>query len=137
VTETFAGQEAMWRGTIARQARLAEDLMVLRAATPMERLLMAQNMLDPATVRATWADFAPAVPVTSAGAVATATGFVGGWAMLAALFAVVAAPFRSKREKAAVSKRRAPTVKMDPPVSRPTLVLQNDTKRPRLAGVRR
>lgn len=137
-TPLVEGQVAMWRGTFARHARLSENLMVLQSATPMERLIMPQRMMDGATVQATWADFSPAIPLSAAGAASAGTGFIGGWAALAALFSVVLWPFRRAKKPAKLApKRNAPRQKQDPPVTRPMLVSTAPDNRPRLAGVQR
>lgn len=67
------------------------------AASAMQRLTMPQRLMDSETLQKTWTDFAPAVPLSASGAVAAGAGFVGGWAALAAIFALLAWPFRRKR----------------------------------------
>ncbi|PJI92523.1 Protein of unknown function (DUF2937) [Yoonia maricola] len=137
-TPLVEGQEAMWRRTFARHARLHENLMILREATPMERLALPHRMTDAETVQAVWADFTPAMPLSVAGAASAGTGFLGGWFGLALLWSVFAWPFRRLVAKqSAPEKRRQPALKKDPPVTRPTLVADNLDGRPRLAGVRR
>ncbi len=136
-TPLVEAQEAMWRSTFARHARLSENLMVLREATPLERLALPHRMADPATVQAVWDDFTPAMPLSVAGGASAGAGFLGGWALLAALFAMVAGPFRRATPPAVPPKRPTPVMKADPPVTRPTLVADNQSGRPRLAGVRR
>lgn len=137
-TTLVEGQVTMWRGTFARHARLSENLIVLQAASPMERLTMAHRMMDADTVQATWADFTPALPLSAAGAVSAGTGFIGGWTVFAALLSVVLWPFRkTKPVQKAAPKRSAPKLKQDPPVMRPKLVSTNPDNRPRLAGVQR
>lgn len=137
-TPLVAGQAAMWRETFARHARLSDHLTTLRNATPLERLMMPQHMLDAETTRATLADFTPAVPLSTAGLAAAGGGFLGGWAIFAMMAALLATPLRLLAPKPAdPRKRRAPAVKKDPPVSRPRLVATHADNRPRLAGVRR
>ena len=137
-TPLVAGQEAMWRRTFARHARLSENLMILQEATPIARLVLPHRMADPATVQAVWADFTPAMPLSVAGAVSAGTGFLGGWAALAAFFAVIMMPFRRARPGSdAPKKRPAPVMKVDPPMTRPRLVAPPEDNRPRLAGVQR
>lgn len=137
-TPVVASQEAMWRRTFARHARLSENLMVLRAATPMARLTLPHRMADPATVQAVWADFTPAVPLSAAGMTSAGAGFVGGWASFAAFLAVLTLPFRrAKTQRPAPAKRRQPAVKVDPPVARPALVTNTPSHLPKLAGVQR
>jgi hypothetical protein len=137
-TPLVESQEAMWRRTFARQARLSENLMVLRDATPMQRLIMPHRMADTATISAVWNDFSPAVPLSPAGAASAGTGFLGGWAGFAAIFALLSWPIRLlKTSGATQAKRREPAVKVDPPVARPTLVAATKSKMPRLAGAQR
>ncbi|WP_076659855.1 DUF2937 family protein [Yoonia rosea] len=136
-TPLVASQEALWRRTFARHARLSENLMVLRAATPLERLTLPHRMADPATLAAVWDDFTPAVPLSVAGAASAGTGFLGGWAGFAILAAFISMPFRRAKPVPATKKRRAPVIKADPPVTRPTLVAETPPNRPRLAGVQR
>lgn len=135
---TFAPDAAHWRAKIARHARLSADMALLRDATPMQRLSMPYRLADPQTAQAVWADFTPAVPFSTAGVASAGAGFLGGWAILAALFAVLAAPFRRIKSKPAATPKRAdPVVRADPPVSRPTLVAEMPNNRPRLAGAQR
>lgn len=83
--------------TFARAERVASDLALLRAATPLERLAMPQRPGDAETLAATWADFRPAVPVTVDGAITAGIGFVGGWGGVAGLLALLMWPFRRRR----------------------------------------
>ncbi len=137
-TPLVAGQEAMWRRTFARHARLSENLMILREATPLERLTLPHHMTDRATIAAAWADFTPAMPISAAGAASAGTGFLGGWAVFAAVLSLLMIPFRrSKPRPATPTPRRVAPLKADPPVMRPTLVATPQDNRPRLAGVQR
>lgn len=137
-TPLVASQEALWRRTFGRHARLSENLMILRDAAPLERLTLLHRMADPATVRAVWEDFTPAMPLGMAGAASAGAGFLGGWAVFAALIGVFVWPFR--RMTAAKPKartRKTPVVKSDPPLTRPALVPDSQGNRPRLSGVQR
>lgn len=137
-TPLVASQATMWRATFARHARLSDHLTVLREATPLERLTMPHRMLDAETVRAAWADFTPAVPLSAAGLAAAGGGFVGGWAIFGLLATALAWPLRRQgRSTARQPQRRAPAIKKDPPVMRPRLVASQPDNKPRLAGVRR
>lgn len=136
-TPLVSSQEPMWRRTFARHARLSEDLMMLREATALERLAMPHRMADAATVQAVWADFTPAMPLSVAGAASAGTGFLGGWAAFAAVFALLGLPFRTRTARDPVPRRKSPAVKTDPPVTRPRLVAETPNNRPRLAGVQR
>lgn len=138
VTPLVESQEAMWRSTFARHARLSENLMILRTASPLERLALPHRMADPATIQAVWSDFSPAMPLSVAGVAAAGTGFLGGWAGFAALFAVLSLPFRrAKNTVAGSAERREPIVKQDPTVVSPTLVSKTISNTPRLAGAQR
>ncbi len=137
-TPLVESQEALWRRTFARHARLSENLMILREATPLERLTLPHRMADAATVQAVWSDYTPAMPLSLAGAAAAGTGFLGGWATLAAVLALVMLPFKAPRTvRSTQTKRREPAMKMDPPVVRPTLVSETPSHLPRLSGVQR
>lgn len=81
-TAFLAARKSDMERTFDRQARLSQNLTFLRLATPVERITMPHRMADADTLRATWADFRPAVPLTVAGAIAAALGFLGGWAAL-------------------------------------------------------
>lgn len=136
-TPFLESRQGDMRRTFARHARLAENLIVLRDAGPMARLTLPHRMGDTATLRATWADFTPAVPVSVAGAATTGAGFVAGWGLLAALFAALARPFRKSAQPVRKRRVREPVLRSDPPLNTPTLVATGDGKRPRLAGVQR
>jgi hypothetical protein len=97
-TTTFQQfHQADMRGTIARADAAQSDLTLLRAASPLERIALPHRFRDTETLAATWADFRPAVPATSDGAMAAGIGFAGGWAVLAGIAALLAAPFRRAR----------------------------------------
>ena len=82
----------MWNHP-ATQRNLAQ----LRAASPLQRLTMPQRLADPETLQATWADFQPAIPTTSDGALTAGLGYVSGWSLTALLWRVLAWPFRRRR----------------------------------------
>lgn len=82
------------RRTFLRHARLSDNLVALRAAGPLERMLMPQRLGDPETLSATWSDFRPAVPVTLDGLAAAGIGFVGGGMVLSGLFSLLLWPLR-------------------------------------------
>ncbi|MCG3268920.1 DUF2937 family protein [Yoonia sp. I 8.24] len=113
------GQEAMWRRTIARHVRLGDNLAALRDASAMQRMLMPHRMADVQTFQAAWLDFTPAVPISTAGAAAAGSGFVGGWALIGAVLSLLTLPFRRNRRTVA-PKQTPARIKADPPVARPT-----------------
>ncbi|KJZ19746.1 DUF2937 family protein [Loktanella sp. S4079] len=131
------GQEAMWRRTIARHARLNENMTALRAATPIERMLMPHRMTDRDTFQAVWQDYTPAVPVSTAGAAAAGAGFVGGWAALGSVLGLLTMPFRRKtRAQTRTGTAATKPTRMDPPVRRPASEQPKSHIRP-LSGARR
>lgn len=93
-TPFLDGRQADMRRTFRRHAVLSDNLATLRAASPLERIIMPQRMMDPATVTAAWRDFRPALPLTVAGIVAGVAGFVLGWAALRLLLALLLMPLR-------------------------------------------
>jgi Protein of unknown function (DUF2937) len=89
-------QQADMRATLARQAVLAENLATLRAASPLARLTMPQRLGDIDTLQATYADFRPAIPATTEGAITAGIGYVGGWAVVAGLLKGLGMVFRRR-----------------------------------------
>lgn len=90
-------RQADLRGDFARYDRLGNDLTLLRAASPLERLAMPHRLADRDTFAATWADYRPAVPVTVDGLVSAGVGAGLGWGTAAGLLALLAWPFRRRR----------------------------------------
>lgn len=86
--------QADLRETFTRLDHARADLAMLRIAGPLERMLLPHRLRDPRTLAATWDDFRPALPLTSAGLIAAGIGFVLGW-LLATLAAL---PFRRRPE---------------------------------------
>ncbi len=84
------------RRTFLRHARLSDNLVALRAAGPLERMLMPQRLGDAETLAATWGDFRPAVPVTMEGLAAAGIGFLGGGMALSGLLSLLLWPFRRR-----------------------------------------
>ena len=95
-TPLLTDQQADQRVVFARGTRLAENLAILRNASPLERLTMPQRFGDTETLQATYADFRPAIPATADGAITAGIGYVGGWALIAALWRVISFPFRRR-----------------------------------------
>ncbi|WP_342078512.1 DUF2937 family protein [Yoonia sp. SS1-5] len=137
-TPSFEVEETYWREKIARHARLQLDLTALRDATPLARIAQPQRFNDPATLQAVWQDFQPALPLSVAGGASAGVGFLGGWAGLAGLWALLVMPFRRlKRQERTHPSRKSPVLRADPPVTRPTLLADPANRLPKLAGVRR
>lgn len=90
-------QQTDMRATLALQAQLAENLATLRAANPLERLTMPQRLGDLATLQATYADFKPAVPATTDGAITAGLGYVGGWGLIGLLGGLMRRTFQRRR----------------------------------------
>ncbi len=90
-------QQADMRATLKLQGRLADNLAALRGAGPLERLTMPRRFGDGETLRATWADFKPALPATTEGAVSAGLGYVGGWALVGLLARTPGMMFRRRR----------------------------------------
>lgn len=116
-TTFLNARQADMRRTFARHVRLADNLQALRDATPMERIAMPQRMVDPATLSATWGDFEPALPLSAPGAVTAGGGFVAGWAMIAAVLALLTAPFRRQTN---APRRAEPALRRPEPTARTT-----------------
>jgi hypothetical protein len=91
------GRRADMTRTFGRHDQLVNDLTILRATGPLERLLLPHRMGDLATLQSTWADFKPAVPVTTSGLVSAAVGFGLGYAVLRLLLGVLTWPFRRRQ----------------------------------------
>ena len=96
-SQVLADQQADMRATLALQATLTENLTLLRAAGPLERLTMPQRFGDTETLTATWTDFKPAIPATTEGAITAGLGYVGGWLVVGALGRLLALPFRRRK----------------------------------------
>lgn len=95
-TPLLSDQQADMRVTLNRQAQLTENLTMLRAANPLARMTMPQRFGDMETLQATYADFRPAIPATTDGAVTAGIGYVGGWAVVAGLWRMLALLFRRR-----------------------------------------
>ncbi|MCQ0971756.1 DUF2937 family protein [Paracoccus sp. TK19116] len=88
------------RQVFTRLSRAANDLQMLRIAGPLERMLLPHRLRDTETLAATWGDFRPAIPVTSAGLIAAGIGFLIGWV----IWGLVGVLFR-RRSHARPSRR--------------------------------
>lgn len=129
-TPFLESRQVDMRRTFARHAVLADNLATLRAASPLQRLVMPGRLADAQTLAATWADFVPAVPLSLAGVVAGSVGLLGGWlAGLAVLSLCMVALRRLRRPATPVVTRREPAL-----VRPPQLQAVADDPRPRLMG---
>ncbi|WP_082224012.1 DUF2937 family protein [Pseudorhodobacter wandonensis] len=119
-TAFLAARKVDMQSAFARFDQLSADLTFLRLATPIERITMPQRLADPATLNATWADFRPAVPLTVAGAVATALGFVAGWGAVRFILSLILWPFRRRAAPRKASElRKEPVVRSQPAPQKP------------------
>lgn len=132
-TPFLESRQSDMRATFARHAVLSETLLILRDATPMQRLMMPLRFTDGATFTATWSDYAPAVPLTLAGGVAAMIGGVIGWIAGLSIMSLCAWPLRrlAHRTTDVVQPRR------EPALTRPVLARVNEDPRPRLMGATR
>lgn len=92
----LAAHQGDMRALIARFEHASADYALLRAAAPLERLALPHRFRDRETLRATWADFRPAVPVTPTGLTAAGIGFGVAWAAFMGLTGLLMRPFRRK-----------------------------------------
>ncbi|MFD0857698.1 DUF2937 family protein [Roseovarius aquimarinus] len=92
--------ETMGR-VIVRHERLSADLRVLRDAGPFTRAYRMRSFADPEIAGAAWEAFEPALPLTPAGGIFAGTGFAAGMAVSGAFLALLRAPFRRRRARAA------------------------------------
>ncbi len=76
---------------------LRADYDALKNADTLTRLSQPWRFADADLVARTWDDFKPAVPVTTDGAISAGIGFVGGYGIMSALFALLKWPFRRRR----------------------------------------
>lgn len=93
-TPFLEDRQADMRRTFTRHAALSDDLMQLREASALERLAMPHRIADTETIARTWDDFEPAVPLNLPGVMAAILGYVGGWAVVAALISAIGWPLR-------------------------------------------
>jgi len=100
------------RATFARHTILSQQLGELRDASALGRITLAHTLRDVPTVKATWADFQPAVPLTLAGAVSAVLGYFGGWMSVAVILAMVSGLFRRRADA-------QPAQRVDPPLYDP------------------
>ena len=139
-TPFLIDRQADMRRTFRRHAVLADNLATLREATPLERIVMPQRMIDPATFAATWRDFRPAMPLTVAGVVAGGIGLGLGWILSRLLLALMLAPLRhqfggARRPAGGPKGGRAAGRRAEPALMRTATA--GPAPGPRLSGVRR
>ncbi len=86
---------------IVRYQRLSNDLAVLQSAGPFTRAYRMRSVADGEIAGAAWAEFQPAVPLNAAGGIFAGAGFLGGLALVGGALALMRAPFRRRRARAA------------------------------------
>lgn len=96
-TAFLTARKVDMQNAFARFDRLSSNLTFLRLASPVERIAMPHRLADPDTFNATWADFRPAVPLSTAGAVAAGVGFLAGWGVVGLGLSVLLWPFRRRK----------------------------------------
>ena len=90
-------------GDVARIARLERQRDDFARSGPLSQYAVLFAGLDPGLARGAYADYQPAVPVTTAGLVSGGTGLAAGWLLTHA----VAWPFRRRRDIAQPRPSRA------------------------------
>lgn len=88
--------------TVARAERLERQRDAFSTAGPLSRYAVLAEDFDTRIASRAYADFQPAIPVTTAGAVASILGFVVGWLAIHA----VALPIRRRNQPGADLERR-------------------------------
>ena len=83
--------------TLTRFEALSADLTLLRAAGPLERLLLMPARLDTEIGRRAMQDFQPALPASFLGVGFAAIGFLAGYGLLAALAGLLARLLRRRQ----------------------------------------
>ncbi|WP_324751613.1 DUF2937 family protein [Roseovarius sp. Pro17] len=86
---------------IVRYQRLSADLATLRDAGPFTRAYRMRSFADAEIAEAAWEEFKPAVPLTMAGGIFAGAGFLAGLAVIGGALALLRAPFRRRRARAA------------------------------------
>lgn len=81
---------------LKRHERLSADLAVFRNSTAVDKALNSWRLTEPELMRATWAEFRPAMPVTSEGLGFAGAGFVLGYGLFAGLLAGLARMVRRR-----------------------------------------
>ncbi len=127
-TQFLEDRQADMRRTFTRHAVLSENLVKLRAASPLQRMTMPQRLMDGDTLSQTWGDYTPAVPLSTAGAASAGVGFLGGWAVVTLFLSFLGGIFRRRPTKRDV----VPVMRADPPVQRsePRLIRQTEWREP-------
>ncbi len=86
--------------TVAREERLERQQAAFARSGPVSQYVVLLEDFDPRLARQAYADFQPAVPVTSAGLLAGIAGLLAGWG------ATHAAAWRLRRRRARLVETR-------------------------------
>jgi len=124
-TDFLKARQSDMTATFQRHSALSATLMALRTSDGLDRLRLIHRLNDAQTLRNTWDDFQPALPITRTGAVMTGIGTFVGWFTglgLLGLLKRLGKPFR---------KPLAQRTRHDPPIQRPA---PYTTQTPRLMG---
>jgi hypothetical protein len=89
-------------GTVARLDRLERQREALAVAGPVSRYVVVLDGFDRQVAAGTYRDFAPALPVTTAGLLAAVFGFVMSWLLMHG----VVQPFRRRQWRRGVTDLR-------------------------------
>lgn len=95
-TDFLDRRRADMERSFARHARLSNDLKAMQGQGPFSRAYLLSSRADSEIVRATWAAYKPALPITLAGAIFAAFGFVFGGGASSALIKGGHALFRRR-----------------------------------------
>lgn len=82
--------------SIARHSQLAADLDHLKGQGPFMRAYNLSHLTDSQIAQAAWHDYQPALPLSFAGAIFAALGFLGGAFGVGAVIRLVTLPFRRR-----------------------------------------
>ncbi|MBS1303132.1 DUF2937 family protein [Loktanella sp. SALINAS62] len=129
-TAFLADRQDDMRRTFRRHAVLTDDLARLRDATSLGRIALVARVSDPATLRAAWGDFEPAMPLSIAGLATAAIGAAVGWVVAAITWSGLSALLRRGPRRRSRSRAR-------PNRAEPTLARSAARPGPRLDGVRK
>jgi hypothetical protein len=90
-------QGAAMQNNADRLVRLEGQQQAMAEAGPFKRIAVMASEGDNYTMQRAYRDFEPAVPLTSEGAVAAASGFAVFWALIMLLMGLLGRVFRPRR----------------------------------------
>lgn len=139
-TPFLTDRQADMRATFRRHAVLSDNLAHLRAANPIARIALIHRVSDPETLRGTWQDFEPALPLSAAGAATAALGATAGWLLARLGLGLIGSGRQTSGRHASRGRttgRLRRSSRSDTPRTEPVLAGGRGPVSPRLAGVRR